>query len=173
MKIAFIGTHGTGKTTLSYSLTGELKKLGINAMMITETARKCPLPINKDCAFASQLWIMTTQICQEIELQSVYNDIVCDRSVLDGYVYALVTGCANLTLEKLAEDWIKTYDYLFKVPITRPLSADGIRSMDDTFQRAVDETMDKVLKEKGVKFFNLPTENQIEFVIDIIKKNEM
>jgi len=151
MKIAFIGTHGTGKTTLSYELAAELKKLGINAVMINELARLCPLPINKSCSFSSQLWIMASQIVEEIEHSVNYNDIICDRSVLDSYVYALVTGCANESLEKLAEEWIKTYDYLFKVPVTRPLTPDGVRSMDKDFQIKVDKMMDKVLREKGIK----------------------
>ena len=36
MKLAFIGTHGTGKTTLCYDLTAGLKRQGLNADMVKE-----------------------------------------------------------------------------------------------------------------------------------------
>jgi len=170
MKIAFIGTHGTGKTTLSHSLTAELKKRGINAAMINETARKCPLPINEKGSFATQMWIMSAQICEELETIEKYSHLVCDRSVFDTYIYALVTGCSNDLIEKLADDWVKTYDYLFKVPILHPLSPDGIRSTDEKFQKDVDVMMDRVLKDKNIKHFRLPRENQIEFVKKVIEK---
>ena len=78
------------------------------------------------------------------------------------------TECANELIEKLSDDWIKSYDFLFKVPIVHELMEDGIRSTDKKFQRDVDETMDKVLKEKGIKHFNLPKENQVEFVKEVI-----
>src|SRR3989338_520019 len=135
MKIAFIGTHGTGKTTLSHSLTAELKKRGINAAMINETARKCSLPINEKGSFATQMWIMSAQICDELETMQKYSHIVCDRSVFDTYIYAIITECANELIEKLSDDWIKSYDFLFKVPIVHELMEDGIRSTDKKFQR--------------------------------------
>ena len=164
MKIAFIGTHGTGKTTLSHSLTADLKKMGVNAAMVNEISSKCPLPINENSSFKTQLWIMSAQICEELEASDKYPHIICDRSILDGYTYAVVIGCANEFLEKIAESWIKTYDYLFKVPVTKPIEADGIRSTDKKFQTDVDEMMEKVLQEKKIKFFRLPKESQIDFI---------
>jgi len=34
MKLAFIGTHGVGKTTLCYDLAAVLKRQGINVDMV-------------------------------------------------------------------------------------------------------------------------------------------
>jgi len=47
-KIALIGTHGTGKTTLAHELTAESKKRGIHTEFLGELARECPLPINEN-----------------------------------------------------------------------------------------------------------------------------
>ena len=47
MKIAFIGTHGVGKTTLCYDVVAALKRRGVNADIVKEVARLSPLPINQ------------------------------------------------------------------------------------------------------------------------------
>ena len=47
MKLAFIGTHGVGKTTLCYDLAAALKKQGVNVDIVKEVARLSPLPINR------------------------------------------------------------------------------------------------------------------------------
>ncbi|MBW3022902.1 ATP-binding protein, partial [Candidatus Woesearchaeota archaeon] len=136
MKIALIGTHGTGKTTLLFSIAAELKKLGIDVGIVNEAARKCPLPINRNCTFESQLWIMTAQITEELETLQNYAHVFCDRSVLDAYVYSIVTKCEHPLLEKIADTWIKTYDYLFKLPVLYKLHADKLRNTDKKFQQA-------------------------------------
>ena len=39
MKIAFIGTHGVGKTTLCYELAAALKRLDLSVDLVKEVAR--------------------------------------------------------------------------------------------------------------------------------------
>ena len=68
MKLAFIGTHGTGKTTLCYDLTAGLKRQGLNADMVKEVARLSPLPINRKTSLDAQTWILMTQVAEEIRL---------------------------------------------------------------------------------------------------------
>ena len=65
-KIAFIGTHGVGKTTLCYDLAAALKKQGLGVDIVKEVARLSPLPINRQTSLEAQLWILTTQIAEEI-----------------------------------------------------------------------------------------------------------
>ena len=47
MKVAFIGSHGVGKTTLSYDLAAQLKRRGANVDIVKEVARLSPLPIRR------------------------------------------------------------------------------------------------------------------------------
>ena len=42
MKIAFIGTHGVGKTTLCYELAAALKREGVHVDIVKEVARLSP-----------------------------------------------------------------------------------------------------------------------------------
>ena len=48
VKIAFLGTHGVGKTTLCFDLASRLKRLDMSVDIVKEVARSCPLPINQD-----------------------------------------------------------------------------------------------------------------------------
>ena len=54
MKIAFIGSHGVGKTTLCFELAAALKRLDLSVDVVKEVARGCPLPINQATTVAAQ-----------------------------------------------------------------------------------------------------------------------
>lgn len=87
MKIALIGTHGVGKTTLCFDLAARLKRLDRGVHLVTEVARDCPLPINRDTTLDAQTWILHTQCAREIAGEASGDVVVCDRSVLDNYAY--------------------------------------------------------------------------------------
>jgi len=140
-KIAFIGTHGVGKTTLCYGLAARLKKRDFSLEVVHEVARRCPLPINRETSLASQSWILHTQIAEELTAQARYPVVICDRSALDNYVYLLLAAGSQSPLDSLVEHWMESYDLLFHVPIVTPPSADGVRATDPTFQRAVEERL--------------------------------
>jgi thymidylate kinase len=153
MKVAFIGTHGVGKTTLAYGLAMRLKQLGANVGFLEEVARRCPLPINEGTSVDSQTWILMETIRREIELQELYTEVVCDRSVIDNYCYLELGAGRRTALYDLAAYWASTYDLLFKVPIRQEyLQHDGTRSTDRAFQRAIDEKLDALLLEAGIEF---------------------
>ena len=83
IKIAFIGTHGVGKTTLCYGLAARLKRSDVALDIVHEVARRCPLPINAETTAAAQRWILHTQIAEETVAAARYPVVICDRSVLD------------------------------------------------------------------------------------------
>jgi len=169
MKLAFIGTHGTGKTTLCHLLTGEMKRRGMNAGMVTEIARECPLPINKKSQPESQLWILMTQIARELDSQSKYEHVVCDRSVLDNYAYNVYNSGRHALMEHMVDSWIGSYDVLFKAPNCYPLVGDGVRDTDLRFQAEIDTLVDALLAEKSVPYVTLPADDQLEFVVSYLK----
>ena len=72
MKIAFIGTHGVGKTTLCYELAAALKRLDLSVDLVKEVARDCPLPINRETTDDAQNWILHTQVAREIALSNAF-----------------------------------------------------------------------------------------------------
>ena len=141
MKIAFIGTHGVGKTTLCFELAALLKKRDRVVEMVREVARFCPLPINRDTTVAAQSWILHTEIAEELAAEGKAEIVICDRSVLDNYCYLLQAG-KHPMLEPLVKWWTSSYQLLIKVPIVGSLQFDGLRDVDAAFQRTVDETID-------------------------------
>lgn len=144
LKIAFIGTHGVGKTTLCYGLAARLKARDVVLDIVHEVARRCPLPINQDTGLASQAWILHTQLAEELVAAARYPVVLCDRSVLDNYVYLLLASGRQPALETLVDSWMSTYDLLVTVPITGAPNPDGLRATDPGFQRAV---ADRLIRE--------------------------
>jgi thymidylate kinase len=154
MKIAFIGTHGIGKTTLTYELCTRLKKQDLDVGFIEELARRCPFPINEGTSLEAQTWILTMTITKEIEHTKVYEHIICDRAVLDNYAYLFNKFGHVPALYDLVKYWIRTYDLLVKVPINELyLRPDGVRSIDRGFQQAIDARIDQLLAETQTSYF--------------------
>ena len=164
MKIAFIGTHGVGKTTLCYDLAAALKKLDLNVDIVKEVARDCPLPINKETGLWSESWILHMQIAREIESCYRYPLVICDRSVLDNYAYLVYQAGTVAHLEGLVKHWMSTYDLLFKVPILAPPRSDGVRDTDSGFQAGVDEVLDHLLRQKNIHSLTLPLGRRSDWI---------
>lgn len=155
LKIAFIGSHGVGKTTLCYGLAARLKSSDVAVEVVHEVARRCPLPINEQTSVASESWILHTQVAEEIVAAHRYPVVICDRSALDNYVYLLLAAEPRPDLESLVDAWMRTYDLLVHVPVVEEPSPDGVRSADPSFQHAVDERLERELTRRGLTTFRL------------------
>jgi len=151
MKIALIGSHGVGKTTLCYELAARLKRRNVDVEMVREVARRCPLPINQETTVAAQQWILHTQIALEIEAAAGSEVVLCDRSALDNYCY-LVHAAGTLPIwEKLCDHWLPTYDLLVRVPVWSRPSFDGVRAVDPAFQEQIDLLLDGMISARGLR----------------------
>jgi thymidylate kinase len=171
MKVAFIGTHGVGKTTLCFDLAALLKKQDLHVDIVKEVARLSPLPINQKTSFEAQLWILMTQVAEEIRSAAHHRVVVCDRSVLDNYAYMILACGRQRSIERFVEYWIRSYDLLFKVPCSGAASADGVRDTDEFFMRSIDRVVDELLEEKKVRHERLPAgerERWVEIIRDVV-----
>jgi nicotinamide riboside kinase len=148
LKVAFIGSHGVGKTTLCYGLAARLKARDVSLEVVHEVARQCPLPINEQTSVAAQSWILHTQVAAEILAAERYPVVVCDRSVLDNYVYMLLAAGRQRALEAMMEAWMSTYDLLVLVPIVDEPRPDGLRATDPSFQYAVEDGVRRELQQR-------------------------
>ena len=164
MKIAFVGTHGVGKTTLCYELAAWMKKRDARVDMVREVARRCPLPINQQTTLDAQAWILHTQIADEIALSNEQDVVICDRSVLDNYAYLVHRLGPQSPLDDLIARWMHTYTHLFKVPIVDPPQFDGTRDTNRVFQEAIDEEVEDLLKRFGVTAHRLLAEERFEWI---------
>ena len=150
MKIAIIGTHGTGKTTLSYNLAAHYKSQGKSVKIIQEVARSCPFPINEKMTIEAAKWIFLEHARKELEATK-NQVIISDRSVFDSFVYAeyfkleddLFYEYSNLAFQKLDQ-----YDKLIYVRPDLFIHDDGVRSKDKEFQSSIDELFAHKLKGK-------------------------
>ncbi len=155
MKIALIGTHGVGKTTLAFDICSLFKKRGSNVELVTEVARRCPLPVNEQTTLQAQLWILHAQIASEIEAAQRAQHVICDRSVLDNYCYLVNRSGRQQALETWLVNWLKSYDLLVGVPLVResiyaegfrqPALDDGFRATDRAFQQKIDALIKETL----------------------------
>jgi nicotinamide riboside kinase len=146
LKIAFVGTHGVGKTTLCFDLAAQLKRLDLAVDLVKEVARRCPLPINEETTLDAQAWILHTQVAEEIAAMAMYEVVVCDRSVLDNYAYLVARVGRKPELDTLVREWIKGYDALFKVPVIAAPTFDGKRAVSPTFQVEIDALIDSLVE---------------------------
>jgi hypothetical protein len=144
-KIAFIGTHGVGKTTLCFELAARLKRLDRRVDMVKEVARSCPLPLNRDTTVNAQSWILHTQVAREIETAHEQDFLVCDRSVLDNYAYLVAKFGRHAPFDNVVADWLKSYTLLAWVPVVERPRYDGVRDTDITYQRRIHEVIGELL----------------------------
>lgn len=165
LKVAFVGTHGVGKTTLCFDLAAQLKRLDLGVDIVKEVARRCPLPINEDTTLDAQAWILHTQIAEEIEASSQYEVVVCDRSVLDNYAYLVARSGRQTELEPLVRQWVRGYNALFKVPVTGAPAFDGKRAVSLTFQQQIDEIIDELVRDLGITVHHLDPQDRAGWTI--------
>jgi nicotinamide riboside kinase len=160
LKVALIGTHGVGKTTLCFELAARLKRGDVDVEMVREVARRCPLPINRETSVAAQGWILHTQMAWELEAEAVHRLVICDRSALDNYCYLLHAAGPQPGWETMLAAWLPTYDLLVKVPIWTTPRWDGVRDTDIAFQRDIDALIDEQLDRRSLAALRLSPDDR-------------
>jgi nicotinamide riboside kinase len=174
LKVAFIGTHGVGKTTLCFDLASALKRRDLSVDLVKEVARLCPLPINRGTSLEAQTWILMSQVAEEIRAAPTHDVVICDRSVLDNYAYMHYACGRQRWAERLVAHWLATYDLLFYVPPSGAPSADGVRDTDDFFMRSIDRLVVEMLAERKVPHERLAEgrrEHWISHVHDVVLRS--
>lgn len=167
IKVSIIGTHGSGKTTLSGQLTSQLRALGIKVAEVAEVPRAVCVRLDDPTYFhrgkntvVRQMALLLMQIVAESERnQAVGQVLLTDRSVLDHWAYTVcqfrdVLRAENI--EPLLEDTVirysATYDLLLYLPPEIPLVADGVREDDIAFRNEVDQTLMQILTRYALPF---------------------
>src|SRR5271168_3736906 len=146
LKLALIGTHGVGKTTLAYEICSLLKKADYNVELVTEVARQSPFPVNAATTLEGQLWILHAQIAAELSASRHAPHVICDRAVLDNYCYLVNKFGRQPQLESWLAWWMDSYSLLIGVPpVEAGIVADGFRSEDRAFQQRIHELLKQML----------------------------
>lgn len=168
MKVALIGSHGVGKTTLCYELAARLKRRNVDVEIVREVARRCPLPINRETTYDAQGWILHTQIAWEIEAAAAHELVLCDRSVVDNYCYMVHAVGAQKMWESLVDSWLGTYALLIHVPLWGRPSYDGVRATDPLFQEQIDDLLEGMIATRALRPLRLHPERRDAWCTDIL-----
>jgi nicotinamide riboside kinase len=172
MKVALIGTHGVGKTTLCFELAARLKRRDVDVEMVREVARHCPLPINRETSAAAQAWILHTQMAWELEAAARHPLVLCDRSVLDNYCYLLYATGPQPSWESLLTTWLASYDLLVKVPLWTTPRWDGVRDTDRAFQSDIDALLDAQIAARGLDPLRLAADERTAWAESVMTRVE-
>jgi hypothetical protein len=146
-KIAFIGSHGIRKTSALLAFAAEAQRAGRSVELGREVVRDNPLGINEGATGEAQLWVLVTQIRQELELARRADILATDRGVMDNFAYYLRScgGTDEYAVEPLVRRWSATYDLVVRLLPDVALQADGVRSTNDAFRDEVEAILDDVL----------------------------
>lgn len=177
-KIAFIGTHGVGKTILTMSLVSHLRKMQVDADAVAENSRRSPFPINESTTLQGQLWILAAQWREELEASLRCRFIVCDRAMIDNYAYLVRAAGEQEYLNPFLARWMDTYDLLVHVPISEEsITPDTIRSTATDFQREIDARIDGLLEKFALqsRTLRLPADRDrhIALVTEELKRRNL
>lgn len=148
-KIAFIGSHGIRKTTALLAFAAEVQRAGRSVELGREVVRDNPLGINEGATGEAQLWVLVSQVRQELELSRKADVLATDRGVMDNYAYYLRAcgGEDQFSVYPLVRRWSATYDLVVRLLPDVALQADGVRSTNDAFRDEVEAILDRVLPE--------------------------
>ncbi len=169
MKIAIVGAHGVGKTSLSERLAEALRIKNIPDVAIE--AFKKGFPINENTPAETQFWLFSRQL----ELERNFADHwIADKCLIDYSVYADIIF-SDFRIKELLAEMVRrnlSYDFVFYLPIEFPLEDNGIRSLDPEFQRIIDRRYREILNNWGIghQIVSGSLEERFNQTMKIIKK---
>lgn len=146
-KVAFIGSHGIRKTTAVHAFANTMQRAGRSVEHGREVVRDNPLGINESASGEAQLWVIMSQIRQEIRLSRNTEVLVLDRGVMDNFAYYLRAsgGEDPFDVGPLVAKWSKTYDMVVRLRPDIELREDGVRSTSDDFRDEIEAILDAEL----------------------------
>jgi len=160
MKIAFVGSFSTGKTTLANLFAREW-----DYPLLPEVAREVValgFPLDQSATAETETLIFLKQWRAE----TTHERFVADRSIYDVLAYAdwvMENQDADRkenhlwyeSREIATMDLRSRYDRVFYLPVEFPIVLDGLRPDDTGFQADIDRRITGLLKDADVAFHTL------------------
>jgi nicotinamide riboside kinase len=143
-KVAFIGSHGIRKTTAVHGFANAMQRAGRAVEHGREVVRDNPLGINESATGEAQLWVIVSQIRQELRLAQNAEVLVLDRGVMDNFAYYLRANSGEdpFDVGPLVAKWSETYDMVVRLRPDVDLRPDGVRSTSDAFRDEIEQILD-------------------------------
>jgi len=160
MKLAFVGSFSTGKTTLATLFAKEW-----DYPLLPEVAREVVelgFPLDQNATAETETLIFLKQWRAE----STHDHFVADRSVYDVLAYAdwvmeqdrpfrKEDHLWNVAREIATDDLRARYDHVFYLPVEFPIVLDGLRPDNPGFQADIDDRIRRLLLSADVAYDTL------------------
>lgn len=180
-KVAFSGTHCTGKSKIVQLLAENLPNCSVIDEVFRESwARIESLGLEK-LKQSENLTLHTfhSQILKEIETHSKHQILLADRTAFDCFVYHRVLNKGTVEslsfkqTRKLALAHLENYDKIFiSEPFDEEIEDDGFRHKDKAFQILIYRYFLRAYKNReNVVFFDktITTDEKLDMVFRLIK----
>lgn len=162
MKIAFTGTHGTGKTTSAFEMCHKMKLEYPNKRVeiLHENASKAPNGLFNDKGTEeAQLWIFANQMQSEISLTHSFDIVICDRTIFDPIAYTIYKGFIDLSnkMIDMALIHLQSYDQIiFKTIQNNNYLADCVHRDTNNleYRQRIEEFLLRLYEKVGLKTDN-------------------
>ena len=160
MKVAFVGSFSTGKTTLANHFALEW-----DYPLLPEVAREVValgFPLDQGATAETETLIFLKQWRAE----STHERFVADRSIYDVLAYADWVMSQDRPPRKEDHLWAESrdialdnlrarYDHVFYLPVEFPIVLDGLRPDDTGFQADIDRRIKGLMEEADVAYSTL------------------
>ena len=172
MRIGITGAQSVGKTTLLNALRSE--KLFKDYAICDEVTRRVKgygLPINEEGTDITQLLIMNEHIYNVF----MYDNMLTDRTVLDGFVYSTYLfkhgKIGDKTMGKVRDIFNRTweqYDHVFYIEPEFEIVDDGTRSIDLAFRDEIAELFETTIEKRKLSMLRVKgsVRNRVNTIID-------
>ena len=175
-RILFTGAQGTGKTSVIECLSNDVQKVH---NITRSTAKENNCAINTNGCDRSQKLIFDAYL----KALNVNKFFVAERSLIDVYAYTLYQAsigmCSGETVRfqlRVLKEFVNKHknDIYVYFPIEFEIVADGTRSIDKEYQKAIDEYIQDTLKILKVKYITISgnIEHRVETINKLIDENK-
>lgn len=149
-KIAIIGAHGSGKSTLIEKIQNES---AASTISVIDIARVCPLLVGKESTLEAQEWILNFQLVIEERLNGKVTPVIFDNSTLGHLAYYQYWGGDGTKFNERILKSSLSFDRIYLLPANpRFLFDDGLRPTDIDFQQQIFEIQKELLDKAGINY---------------------
>lgn len=172
LKIAFTGSHCTGKTTLLNDIINSLPD-GTTVNSVTEVARKIiekGYPLNMDATVDSYVHYINDQLKEENKKMEECDVFISDRTLLDPVAYAIVNSklprpyIPQYFIDMMENVWLlekDKYDFYVYFPVEFGMETDGVRPVGDKYREDIDKMIEMLLIKYKIEYVKV-TGNKLQ-----------